>query len=87
MTDPKRKVEAYLRAATRGLWGRERATVREELEAHVEAGVAAQVLAGAAEGEAVEQTLAELVPPRDVSGGMNRVYFPPHTMLSLRLAL
>lgn len=87
MTDPKRKVEAYLRAATRGLWGRERATVREELEAHVEARVAAQVLAGATEGEAVEQTLAELGPPRDVSGGMNRVYFPPHTMLSLRLAL
>ncbi|MBX3142523.1 MAG: ABC transporter permease [Trueperaceae bacterium] len=76
MSDPRRRIGHYLAAATKGLWGRERAVVREELEAHIEARVAAHLLAGMTEEAAVEATLAELGASKSVGSDMARVYAP-----------
>ncbi len=76
MSDPRRRIGHYLAAATKGLWGRERAVVREELEAHIESRVAAHLLAGMSEEAAVEATLAELGASKSVGSDMARVYAP-----------
>ena len=39
-------IETYLRRATRGLWGRKKLEVREELAAHLEARVLSYQIAG-----------------------------------------
>jgi len=69
--------EQYLRAATRGLWGRKRREVREELEAHLEDRVLAHRLAGLGEREALARTLRELGHPSEVSAGMVRLHTLP----------
>ncbi|MBX3142521.1 MAG: ABC transporter permease [Trueperaceae bacterium] len=80
MNDPRRRIGHYLAAATKGLWGRERAVVKEELEAHIEARVAAHLLAGMTEEAAVEATLAELGASKSVGSDMARVYAPQVVM-------
>ena len=77
ISSPKGRIESYLRSATRGLWGRERSTVREELEAHIQARVAAYCLGGLGEAEAVERTLIELGHPKEVNADMTRLYTLP----------
>lgn len=72
--------DTYLRRATRGLWGRRRREVREELEAHLNERVLAHRIAGLGEAGAVERALAELGNPRDVSAGMMRLYTLPTVM-------
>lgn len=52
--------ERYLTAATRGLRGRRRREIREELEAHLCERVLAHRIGGMTEAEAVERVLAEL---------------------------
>ncbi len=82
--DPRRQRERYLAEATRGLWGRERGVVREELEAHFEARVAALMLSGSGEEAALEATLAELGASRHVNDGLGRVYAPPVVLGAVR---
>lgn len=72
--------EAYLRRATRGLWGRRRREVREELEAHLYERVMAHRIAGLSEVDATEKALAELGRPQEVSVGMARLYTLPTVM-------
>lgn len=69
--------ETYLRRATRGLWGRKRWEVREELEAHLLERTLAHRIAGLAEADAVERALSELGRPQEVSVGMTRLYTLP----------
>ena len=71
------KVERYLQRATRGLWGRRRGEVREELAAHIEERVMSYRLAGLGEAEAVERTLREMGEPGEVSVGMTKLYTAP----------
>lgn len=73
-------MERYLRQATRGLWGRKRREVREELEAHLHDRVMAYRIGGLGEAEAVERALAELGSPQEVSVGMTRIYTLPTVM-------
>ena len=75
-----RDVEQYLRRATRGLWGRKREEVREELGAHVEGRINAHLIAGLDERTAVERTLTELGQPAHVSAGMVRLHTAPTLM-------
>ena len=70
-------VEQYLRSATRGLWGRKRGEVREELAAHIEERTMAFRLAGLSEEDATERVLSELGHPREVSVGMTKLYTAP----------
>ena len=71
------EVERYLSRATRGLWGRKREEVREELEAHIQERVMAYRIAGLGEQDATERTLQEFGHPREVSAGMARIYALP----------
>ena len=70
-------VETYLKQATRGLWGRKRQEVKEELGAHIEGRINAHLIAGLDENTAVEQTLAELGQPAQVSAGMISLHSLP----------
>ena len=70
-------VETYLRRATRGLWGKKRLEVREELAAHLQERVMAYRIGGLGETDAVERALSELGSPKEVSLGMARLYTLP----------
>ena len=73
----KAPVETYLRRATRGLWGKKRLEVREELAAHLQERVMAYRIGGLGEADAVEKALSELGSPKEVSVGMARLYTLP----------
>ena len=75
-----RVTERYLRRATRGLWGRKRREVREELEAHLSDRIMAYRIGGLAEADAVDRVLSELGSPQEVSMGMTRLYTLPTVM-------
>ena len=75
--NPKEQKERYLRRATRGLWGRKRLEVREELMNHIEGRTTAYRVAGMREGDALERTLQELGPAREVRTGMVKLYTLP----------
>ena len=70
-------IETYLRRATRGLWGKRRLEVREELAAHLEARVLSYQLAGYDEMGALGRALSEMGNPREVSLGMAKLYTFP----------
>ena len=75
-------VDRYLRKATRGLWGKKKREVEEELGAHIQGRVNAHRMAGSSEKVAVRKTIRELGQPEKVSSGMTRLYTLP-TALSL----
>ena len=70
-------VEQYLRRATRGLWGRKKREVREELQAHIEERSLAHRIGGMDEAAATERALAELGDPARVRAGMIRLHSLP----------
>ena len=74
---PEPAVETYLRQATRGLWGKKRLEVREELAAHLQERVMAHRIGGLGETDAVEKALSELGSPKEVSLGMAKLYTLP----------
>ena len=71
------QVETYLRRATRGLWGKKRLEVREELAAHLHERALSYQIAGLRETDAVKKALAELGKPQEVSLGMAKLYTFP----------
>jgi hypothetical protein len=75
MTD--KRIETYLQKSTRGLWGKKRDEVREELSSHIQGRVHAHLVGGLCESDAVEKTLTELGHPTHVSAGMARLYTLP----------
>ncbi len=75
-----KQIENYLKQSTRGLWGRKKAEVREELATHIEGRFNAYLIAGCSEADAVDKTLAELGRPSVVSTGMARLYTLPPTL-------
>jgi hypothetical protein len=72
-----KRIENYLRKSTRGLWGRKRLEIREELSAHIDGRVNSHLIAGLRETDAIEKTLIELGHPMNVSTGMARLYTLP----------
>ena len=73
-------VERYLTRATRGLWGKKRLEVKEELAAHIEGRVKRHLVAGLDEAAAVQKALTELGQPAQVSAGMVRLHTAPTLM-------
>ena len=73
-------IDKYLRRATRGLWGRRKRGVREELATHIEGRVTAHRIGGLDEETAVQQTLNELGKPTQVSSGMMTLHTIPSLM-------
>ncbi len=76
-TDHRAQKEQYVRLATRGLWGRRRLEVKEELMTHIEDRTTVHRIAGMREGDALERTLQELGHPREVREGMVQLYTLP----------
>ena len=74
MTD----LERFLAQATRGLWGRDRRTVRQELESHVRHRAARYALEGLGDTEAIRKAIADLGEPRAISAQMRGVYSIPN---------
>lgn len=69
--------EQYLRSATRGLWGRAKRELRQELEGHLQVRIQEWRLGGFTEAEAERQTLRELGAPEEVRTGMLGLYTLP----------
>ena len=69
--------ERYLKAATRGLWGRQRRALRDELKGHIDTRIQEFRLGGLSEPDAERQTLRELGAPMQVSSGMLGVHTLP----------
>ena len=76
MTD----LEKFLRQASRGLWGRERQTIRRELESHVRHRASRYEISGSSEVEAIKLAIADLGEPREINSGMKGVYIMPTTI-------
>jgi hypothetical protein len=76
MTD----LEKFLRASTRGLWGRERQTVRRELESHVRHRASRYEISGSSTQEAIKLAITDLGEAREISSGMKGVYSVPTTI-------
>ena len=70
MTDLKQ----YLKAATRGLWGKKKLEVREELEAHVLERAHKHELLGIAREDAILKSLGEFGPAQVIRSGLQRTY-------------
>jgi hypothetical protein len=71
-------LERYLRAATRGLWGRKRLEVREELTAHLLERAYRHEVAGLGHEAAVARAIAELGNPQTIRAGMIGVHTMPN---------
>ena len=76
MTD----LEKFLRQASRGLWGRERQTVRRELESHIRHRAQRYEVSGSSEVEAIKLAIADLGEAREINSGMKGVYSVPTTI-------
>jgi hypothetical protein len=76
MTD----LEKFLRASTRGLWGRERQTVRRELESHIRQRSNRYEVSGSNQNDAIKLAIADLGEAREISSGMKGVYAIPTTV-------
>lgn len=67
----------YVRAATRGLWGKRRRELQTELNGHIAVRIHELRLAGLSGAEAEQQTLRELGAPGEVRTGMLSVHTLP----------
>jgi hypothetical protein len=76
MTD----LEKFLRASTRGLWGRERQTVRHELESHIRHRAQRYEVSGSSHNDAIKLAIADLGEAREINSGMKGVYSVPTTI-------
>jgi hypothetical protein len=82
MTD----LEKFLRASTRGLWGRERQTVRQELESHIRHRAIRYEISGSSHTDAINLAIADLGAPREISAGMRSTYTIPNTIRACVIA-
>jgi hypothetical protein len=67
-------LEHYLNTATRGLWGKRKLEVREELEAHMLEKAHKHELFGLAREDAILKSLAELGSAQVIRSGLQRTY-------------
>jgi hypothetical protein len=77
-----RELETYLRRATRGLWGKKRLEVREELTQHVLEKAHGHRVVGFSQDAAISKVLSELGDPRAVRDGMIGVHTMPNLLKS-----
>jgi hypothetical protein len=67
-------LEHFLKTATRGLWGKRKLEVREELEAHVLERVRKHEFLGLSREEAISKSLSELGSAQVIRLGLQRPY-------------
>ena len=73
-------LEQYLKNATRGLWGKKKLEVREELEAHVLEQARKLELQGLKKPDALQKALEQIGPANIVSRGMIGVHTMPNVL-------
>jgi hypothetical protein len=73
-------LERYLRQATRGLWGKKRLEVREELSTHILERARKHELEGASREAAIQLAIAELGDARTIRAGMIGVHTMPKAL-------
>ena len=71
------KLEQYLKAATRGLWGKKKLEVREELEAHILERAHKHELLGLEHQQAISNAIHELGDARAINHKMMEVHAMP----------
>jgi hypothetical protein len=81
-----RELETYLRRATRGLWGKKRLEVREELTQHILKKAHGHRVADFSQDAAIARALGELGDPRGIRSGMIGVHMIPNAMRLLLLS-
>ncbi|GEM47512.1 permease prefix domain 1-containing protein [Deinococcus cellulosilyticus] len=72
-----KRIEQYLNRATRGLWGRKRQQVKQELYSHIYEKMHFQMSFGKSEEEALESTLQAMGKPREVNAGLFKLHALP----------
>jgi hypothetical protein len=82
-----KSLETYLKTATRGLWGKRKLEVREELEAHVLERSRKHELLGLTREDAISKTLEELGNARAISYKMTEVHTMPKLLRSMLTAM
>jgi hypothetical protein len=80
------ELETYLKTATRGLWGKKKLEVREELEVHILEQARKLELQGLNKPDAIQKVLKQIGPANIVSRGMIGVHTMPN-LLRTTLAL
>jgi hypothetical protein len=68
------ELEQFLRNATRGLWGKRKLEVQEELESHVLGRAHKHELLGLSREAAISRSLAELGPAQVIRSKLQRTY-------------
>ena len=68
------ELEHFLKTATRGLWGKRKLEVREELESHLLERTRKHELLGFSREDAISRSLAELGPASVIRSGLHRTY-------------
>jgi hypothetical protein len=81
------ELEQYLKNATRGLWGKRKLEVREELEAHVLERSRKHELLGSTREDAISKTLEELGNARAIGYKMTEVHTMPKLLRSMFTAM
>jgi hypothetical protein len=79
------ELETYLNTATRGLWGKKKLEVREELENHVLEQARKLELQGFDQTDAIQKVLEQIGPANIVSRGMIGVHTMPNVFRSTLL--
>jgi hypothetical protein len=77
------QLEQYLKNATRGLWGKRKLEVREELEAHVLERARKHELSSLTREDAILKTLEELGSSRTINRKMTEVHTMPKLLRSM----
>ena len=80
------QLEQYLKNATRGLWGKRKLEVQEELEADILERTRKYEISGLEHHTAILQAIQEFGNARDVNRGMTRLYTMPTILKSSILA-
>ncbi len=79
-------LERYLNNATRGIWGKRKLEIREELESDITERARKYEISGLEQQNAILQAIAELGSARAFSNGMKGVYVMPNLIRSSILA-
>ena len=69
------ELEQFLKNATRGLWGKRKLEIAEELESHVLERAHKHKLSGLSREDAISKSLAELGSAQVIRSGLHRTYF------------
>ncbi|GEM47513.1 hypothetical protein [Deinococcus cellulosilyticus] len=81
-----KRIEQYLNQATRGLWGKQRMAVRQELHSHIFERMQHHLAFGVSADEALARALQALGKPAEINAGLLKTHTLPVVTRSLLIA-